>query len=98
MQHIDWDPPKLGLEAALKKQSVIKEEAWKQQKHIWMEANAATTWAEALRGRRRVFIEDDATPMDLDPEVVLEEVIEEISASRKTPRHITELRKKKDNQ
>ena len=29
MQHIDWDPPKLGSEAALKKQSAIKEEAWK---------------------------------------------------------------------
>jgi hypothetical protein len=43
MQHIDWDPPKLGLEAVLKKQSAIKEEALKQQKKFHMEANTATT-------------------------------------------------------
>jgi hypothetical protein len=54
MQHIDWDPPKLGLEAALKKQSAIKEEALKQQKKFRMEVNTATTQAEVLRGRRRV--------------------------------------------
>jgi hypothetical protein len=34
MQHIDWDPPKLGSEASLKNQSTIKEEAMKQQKQF----------------------------------------------------------------
>ena len=34
MQYIDWDPPKLESEAALKKQSAIKEEARKQQKQF----------------------------------------------------------------
>jgi hypothetical protein len=43
-------------------------------------------------------MEDDATPMDLDPEEVLEEFVEEISASRKTPGHIITTKKKKDNQ
>jgi hypothetical protein len=43
-------------------------------------------------------MEDEATPLDLDPEEVLEEVFGEISASRKTPGHITKPRKKKDNQ
>ena len=98
MQHIDWDPPKLGSEAALKKQAVIKEEARKQQKQFQMEANTATTRAEALRGRRRVRMEDDAAPMDLDPEEGIEEVVEEIPALRKTPGHISKSRKKKDNQ
>ena len=43
-------------------------------------------------------MEDHAAPMDLDPEEGIEEVIEEMPALRKTPGHITEPRKKKDNQ
>ncbi|PLW37756.1 hypothetical protein PCASD_11268 [Puccinia coronata f. sp. avenae] len=48
MQHIDWDPLRLGSEEALKNQSARKEEAVKQQKQFRMEANAATTQAEAM--------------------------------------------------
>ncbi|PLW29350.1 hypothetical protein PCASD_17621 [Puccinia coronata f. sp. avenae] len=62
--HIVWDPPKLGSEEALKKQSAREEEALKQQKQFRMEANAATTQAEAMRGRRKVQHEE--TAMDID--------------------------------
>ncbi|PLW36307.1 hypothetical protein PCASD_15937 [Puccinia coronata f. sp. avenae] len=34
MQHIDWDPPKLGSEEALRTQAAIKEEALKQKKQF----------------------------------------------------------------
>ncbi|PLW46480.1 hypothetical protein PCASD_06349 [Puccinia coronata f. sp. avenae] len=88
MQHIDWDPPKLGSEENLKNQSARKEEAVKQQKQFRMEANAATTRAEAMRGRRKV--QQDKTAMDIDREDPLEEVVAEVPATRRTPGRILE--------
>ncbi|PLW15441.1 hypothetical protein PCASD_20359 [Puccinia coronata f. sp. avenae] len=64
MQHIDWDPPKLGSEEALKNQSARKEEALKQQEQFQMEANPATTRAEAMRGQRKVQQEETAMEID----------------------------------
>ncbi|PLW18321.1 hypothetical protein PCASD_18516 [Puccinia coronata f. sp. avenae] len=88
MQHIVWDPPKLGSEEALKKQSAREEEALRQQKQFRMEANAATTRAEAMRGRRKVQHEE--TAMDIDREEPSEEVIAEVPATRRTPGRILE--------
>ncbi|PLW26961.1 hypothetical protein PCASD_23619 [Puccinia coronata f. sp. avenae] len=88
MQHIVWDPPKLGSEEALKKQSAREEEALKQHKQFRMEANAATTQAEAMRGRRKVQHEE--TAMDIDREEPSEEVIAEVPATRRTPGRILE--------
>ncbi|PLW27569.1 hypothetical protein PCASD_20082 [Puccinia coronata f. sp. avenae] len=88
MQHIVWDPPKLGSKEALKKQSAREEEALKQHKQFRMEANAATTRAEAMRGRRKVQHEE--TAMDIDREEPSEEVIAEVPATRRTPGRILE--------
>ncbi|PLW44062.1 hypothetical protein PCASD_04832 [Puccinia coronata f. sp. avenae] len=88
MQHIDWDPPKLGSEEALKNQSARKEEALKQQKQFQMEANAATTRAEAMRGRQKVQQEETTT--DIDCKEPLEEVNAEVPATRRTPGRILE--------
>ncbi|PLW52031.1 hypothetical protein PCASD_02138 [Puccinia coronata f. sp. avenae] len=88
MQHIVWEPPKLGSEEALKKQSAREEEALKQHKQFRMEANAATTRAEAMRGRRKV--QHKETAMDIDREEPSEEVIAEVPATRRTPGRILE--------
>jgi hypothetical protein len=88
VQHIDWDPPKLGSEEALKNQSARKEEALKQQQQFRMEANAATTQAEAMQGRQKV--QQEETAMDIDREEPLEEVIAEVPATRRTPGRILE--------
>lgn len=72
---IDWEPPCLGSTNFEK---------------IQMEANATTTRAEALRGRRKQPVETQGTPMDIDVEDPSEEVIEDIPASKKTPGKILE--------
>ncbi|PLW37478.1 hypothetical protein PCASD_10665 [Puccinia coronata f. sp. avenae] len=60
-----------------------------------MEANAATTRAEAMRGRQKV--QQDETTMDIDREDPLEEVVAEVPATRRTPGRILEaLQPKKD--
>ncbi|PLW53321.1 hypothetical protein PCANC_06157 [Puccinia coronata f. sp. avenae] len=88
VQHKGWDPPKLGSEEALKNQSAREEEALKQQKQFRMEANAATTRAEAMRGQQKV--QHKETAMDIDREEPSKEVIAEVPATRRTPGRILE--------
>ncbi|KNZ45166.1 hypothetical protein VP01_841g2 [Puccinia sorghi] len=60
---IDWEPPCLGSTNFEK---------------IQMEANATTTRAEALRGRRKQPVETQGTPMDIDVEDPSEEHLRRI--------------------
>ncbi|KAA1069026.1 hypothetical protein PGT21_009509 [Puccinia graminis f. sp. tritici] len=55
-----------------------------------VKSNAATTRAEALRGRRKPMAANDDSAMDLDPIDELEEIVEEVAATRKTPGQIAE--------
>ena len=81
VHRIDWEPPRLGATNFEK---------------IRMEANAAKTRAEALRGRRNQPVENQETPMDVDQEDPPEELIEDIPAVRKTPGRILEAPGKKN--
>jgi hypothetical protein len=82
INRIDWEPPALGAANF---------------QRVQMEANAATTRAEAVRGRRRVQREEAA--MDIDQEEPIEEVIAEVPAARRTPGKILETpRAQKDKQ
>ncbi|PLW07307.1 hypothetical protein PCANC_26992 [Puccinia coronata f. sp. avenae] len=82
INRIDWEPPALGAANF---------------QRVQMEANAATTRAEAVRGQRRVQREEAA--MDIDQEEPIEEVIAEVPAARRTPGKILETpRAQKDKQ
>jgi len=61
-----------------------------------METNAATTRGEALRGRRKQPVDNQATPMDVDQEEPPAEIIEDIPAVRRTPGKILEAPGKKN--
>jgi hypothetical protein len=73
VNRIDWEPPALGAANF---------------ERVQMEANVATTQAEAVRGRRRVQREEVA--MDIDQGEPIEEVIAEVPAARRTPGKILE--------
>ncbi|PLW37195.1 hypothetical protein PCANC_24086 [Puccinia coronata f. sp. avenae] len=82
VNQIDWDPPTLGKANF---------------ERVKMEANAATTRAEALRGQRKVQREE--TAMDVDHDEPTEEVIKEVPAVRRPPGRILDKpRAKKDKQ
>ena len=82
VNQIEWDPPTLGSASF---------------EQVKMEANAATTQAEALRGQRKVQREEKA--MYLDQDKPTEEVIEEVAAARRTPGKVLDVpQNKKDRQ
>ncbi|EFP90492.2 uncharacterized protein PGTG_16079 [Puccinia graminis f. sp. tritici CRL 75-36-700-3] len=72
---IEWEPPRVGSSSA---------------KKIKLESNAATTRAEALCGRRKPPAEKDNSAMDVDQTDELEEIIQDIPATRKTPGQISD--------
>ena len=77
-----WDPPTLGSANF---------------ERVQMEANTATTQAEALRGQRKVQREEKA--MDVDQDKPKKEVIEEVMASRIPPQKVLDVpQNKKDKQ
>ncbi|PLW37976.1 hypothetical protein PCASD_10065 [Puccinia coronata f. sp. avenae] len=77
MQHIVWDPPKLGSEEALKKQSAREEEALKQQ--------SSSGWKQTQPPHEQKQCEGDERS-----EEPSEEVIAEVPATRRTPGRILE--------
>ncbi|EFP81103.2 uncharacterized protein PGTG_07355 [Puccinia graminis f. sp. tritici CRL 75-36-700-3] len=75
LHKIEWEPPRVGSSSS---------------KKIKLESNAATTRAEALRGRRKPPAEKDNSAMDVDQTDELEEIIQDIPATRKTPGQISD--------
>ncbi|EFP94557.2 uncharacterized protein PGTG_20513 [Puccinia graminis f. sp. tritici CRL 75-36-700-3] len=74
LHKIEWEPPRVGSSSS---------------KKIKLESNAATTRAEALRGRRKPPAEKENSAMDVDQNNELEEIIQDIPATRKTPGQIS---------
>ncbi|KAA1087385.1 hypothetical protein PGT21_030412 [Puccinia graminis f. sp. tritici] len=83
LHRIDWDPPKLGAVNFEK---------------VRLEANIATTRAEALRGRRKPTAENKDTAMDLDQINELEEIVRDVPATRKTPGQMSDSQGKTNAQ
>ncbi|EHS62475.1 uncharacterized protein PGTG_20598 [Puccinia graminis f. sp. tritici CRL 75-36-700-3] len=79
LHKIDWDPPRLGSGNFEK---------------VKLKANTATTRAEALRGRRKPPAEKDNSEMDVDQPDELEELVQDIPATRKTPGQISDAQGK----